>query len=158
MLPMKTSNDVLNNESGFTMLEAVMTIFIFTLILSFIPFMYQSFVSIERSIELEEEYEWNLFLIQLRNELQGGDQWQVRGSRLFIEKNHLVIQYEPYGQVVRRRVNETGHEIVLQSVEKIQLFQQEKQLIMAVTFFNGKEKEARFSTQDDKGGEKSDPE
>lgn len=128
-----------------------MTLFIFTLILSFVPMIYHSFSLIDRSITLEEDFEWNLFLIQLRNELQDVDGWRVVDRRLYIEKNNAMIKYEPYGQVIRRQVNELGHEIILQGVQNIQFQKQEQILSMNVDFMNEQSREARFLIQVKKG-------
>lgn len=84
---MKVKQSVWNNECGFTLLEAIMTMVISSLILSFIPLMYLSYAAVERSISTEKDYEWNIFLIQFRRELYSAEDWTVGSDeRILIEK------------------------------------------------------------------------
>lgn len=142
---MKVKQSVWNNESGFTLLEAMMTMFIFCLILSFIPLMYLSYSTVERTISTEKDYEWNIFLIQFRNELYSADSWRVGSNqRIFLEKSSIPISYERYGRVVRRQVRDMGHEIVLQHVTRLSFRKESPMLYMTVEFADGTTEEAAF--------------
>lgn len=142
---MKVKRPVWNNESGFTLLEAIMTMVIFCLILSVMPLMYLSYSAVEQTLSTEKDYEWNLFLIQFRNELYSADAWRVGSNqRIFLEKNGMPISYERYGRVIRRKVRDTGHEIVLQNVGRLTFRRESSKLYMMVEFSDGTTEEAAF--------------
>lgn len=142
---MKVKRPVWNNESGFTLPEAIMTMAIFCLILSFMPLMYLSYSAVERTISTEKDYEWNIFLIQFRSELYSADAWRVGSNqRIFLENNDIPISYERYGKVVRRQVRDMGHEIVLQNVARLTFREESPKLYMMVEFADGTTEEAAF--------------
>lgn len=120
-----------------------MTMVISSLILSFIPLMYLSYAAVERSISTEKDYEWNIFLIQFRRELYSAEDWTVGSDeRILIEKNDIPISYERYGRVVRRKVRDKGHEIVLQNVAGFSFRKERPGIYMMVEFADGTTKEA----------------
>jgi len=142
---MKRKSIVLNDQSGFTLIEAILSLFLMTSILSFLPLMYYSYSAIDRSVSLEEDYEWNVFIIQFRNELYTVDTLRLGSNeRIYLEKNPLAIKYERHGTVIRRQVNELGHEIVLQNVRKLSLREEVPMLLMTVEFMNGTIEQASF--------------
>lgn len=141
---MKKIKNVLNKQSGFTLLEAIMNIFILSVIMLFLPLIFQSVNAIDKVIEVEDDFEWNLFLIGLRNELKEADHVAVVKPYLFIEKGALKIQYVQYGLVVRRQVDGSGHEVVLQNIKSLYLLKEDNRLHIQTEFLSGVEDEASF--------------
>ncbi|MBS4176355.1 competence type IV pilus minor pilin ComGF [Lederbergia citrea] len=134
----------MNNQTGFTLIEAMMVMVILSIVMGLIPLVFQGFAAIDRTIAVEEDYEWNLFLIQLRDELRDHDRLLIYKNRIFIEKHNQSILYESYGDVLRRRVNNLGHEIVLQKINTIRFSENGQVLFLNVDFLSGTKEEAQF--------------
>lgn len=141
------------NQAGFTLIEAMLSMIILTVIMSVVPLIFSAFTAIDRSVAVEEDYEWNLFLIQLRNELKNNDGNLVNDIRLIILKGQNVIYYEKYGSTIRRRVNKMGHEIVLQNVGDMDFSNKDGSIVLTVYFINGVVEEAFFPMTEMEEGE-----
>ena len=74
-----------------------------SLIISILPIMVYLFAAIDRSVGVENDFEWNLFLIQFRQELQKADEWVIYSNRVFLVIKEQAITYESYGDTIRRR-------------------------------------------------------
>ncbi|MBS4199655.1 ComGF family competence protein [Bacillus sp. FJAT-49732] len=135
----------MNDQKGFTLLDSIFCMLILTIIMSLMPLLFHSFAVIDRTIKVDEDFEWNLFLIQLRNELEDAEKVYVNThpNRILIEKNLMII-YETHGNRIRRTVNEKGHEIVLQHVSSVSFTKIDHMLLVNVSFTNGVKEEARF--------------
>ncbi|MEK3890747.1 competence type IV pilus minor pilin ComGF [Bacillus sp. FSL K6-3431] len=143
---MKNWKDVLNNDSGFTLLESILSMLILMTIMTILPLIFYAFSAIDRSVNVEDDFEWNLFLIQFRNEVKNADRLIIYSNRVFIDKpEQQSIYYEQYGTSIRRRVNNFGHEIVLQELKKAKFEKDEGALLLQVEFLNGTNEEARIS-------------
>ncbi len=89
-------------------------------------------------------YEWNLFSESLKNELWKGTDIKVLPQEISFNKNGEKISYEKYNSSIRRRVNDTGHEVVLQSVGSFSLTPLEQGIRINVDFDNGERVESEF--------------
>lgn len=150
---MKISKNVFNNQSGFTLLETLFTIMLITLIMSILPFILQTMYTLDSIVETDQDYEWNLFIIGLRKELEEAEQINVMKlnakTSLILEKRNQVITYEPYGQSLRRKVNKLGHEIVLQEIHSIEFILNEEEVLIQVEFLDGIMDESRFAIKEE---------
>lgn len=145
MSAMRKKLTVLTEQSGFTLLEAIFSIFIITVIMSLLPLMYHWFSAIDRSLSPEEDFEWNIFLIQLRDELRTADSFRSGSKeRIYLLKNRISIKYERHSWNIRRQVEDKGHEVVLQNVRKFEVKEEAPMLAIHVEFLNGTKEEARF--------------
>lgn len=66
-----------------------------------------------------EEKEWDVFCSQVKKEIRISSKAEVISGRLVLTNNNETIYYEKYGSNIRRRVNSTGHEILLQNVSTV---------------------------------------
>lgn len=150
---MKIIKNVLNKQSGFTLLETLFSMMLITLIMSIMPFIFQTIHTLDRLLETDQDYEWNLFIIGLRKELEESEQINVMKlnskTSLILEKRNQVITYEPYGQSLRRKVNKLGHEIVLQEIHSIEFILNEEEVLIQVEFLDGLIDEARFAIKEE---------
>ena len=62
--------------------------------------------------------EWEVFSSQIKKEIRLSTRAELISNRLILTKDSETIQYEKYGSSLRRRVNSTGHEIILQNVSQ----------------------------------------
>lgn len=65
-----------------------------------------------------QEMEWEIFCSQIKKEIRMSTRAEVISNRLILAQDSDTILYEKYGNNLRRRVNFTGHEIVLQNVSE----------------------------------------
>lgn len=141
---MKKKKIVFHHDGGFTLLEVILNIMLLSIIMLFVPLVFHSLKTIDQVIQIEEDYEWNLFLIGLRDELKSADHVHVIKPYLFIEQGPIKIQYVQHGLVIRRQVNNTGHEIVLQNVKSTHFTKNEGSLYIQVEFLSGIREDAYF--------------
>jgi competence protein ComGF len=132
LLIKQLKNVKISNHKGFTMLEMLFSFSIFCLIASLLPIMFQILFdgdSIESRIQ---KMEWELFISQLKKEIQSSDFVAVINGELTLTDGEETISYQPYQKVVRRRVDGKGHEVVLQNVETVSFSKKDSQVSVEV--------------------------
>lgn len=102
------------------MLEMLYAFSIFLLIVAFIPLSFKFLFQNERFEARTQTMEWNVFINQLKKEVRLSDDVAVLSGRLILQKNGQEVLYEKYRTSIRRRVNFTGHEVVLQQIDSVQ--------------------------------------
>lgn len=112
----------LQNEKGFTLVEMLIAFMVFCMLASFYPLAIKTIASHNDVEQRNQRLEWEVFLSQLKKEARVSDQITVSADKLLIEKNGETILYEKYGSILRRRVNYTGHETLLQNVTNVRFF------------------------------------
>lgn len=133
-----------NNDGGFTLIEALLSFMIFCIISLSIPLLMKGVETIKNEMVPPYYYEWNLFSESLKNELWKGTDIKVLPQEISFNKNGEKISYEKYNSSIRRRVNDTGHEVVLQSVGSFSLTPLEQGIRINVDFNNGERVESEF--------------
>lgn len=63
--------------------------------------------------------EWDVFCSQMKKEIRVSNKADVVAGRLVLTTNSETIYYEKYNNILRRRVNSTGHEVILQNVSQV---------------------------------------
>ncbi|MBI0576324.1 prepilin-type N-terminal cleavage/methylation domain-containing protein [Neobacillus cucumis] len=110
---------VCKNEKAFTLVESLFALAIFSILVFFMAPLMQIVLN-NKAIQGEDQpLEWEVFSSQLKREVRSYMKVEVLSGRLFLTKDAETIQYERYGTNVRRRVNSTGNEIVLQNVSDV---------------------------------------
>ncbi|MFD0827605.1 competence type IV pilus minor pilin ComGF [Neobacillus sp. M.A.Huq-85] len=110
---------VCKNEKAFTLIESLFALAIFSILVFFMAPLMQIVLN-NKAIQGEDQpLEWEVFSSQLKREVRSYMKVEVLSGRLFLTKDAETIQYERYGTNVRRRVNSTGNEIVLQNVSDV---------------------------------------
>ncbi|GIN73559.1 competence protein ComGF [Bacillus sp. J14TS2] len=149
---MKIVKNVLNKSSGFTLLETLFSIMLITLMMSILPLIFQSIHTLDGLMKTDQDYEWNLFIIGLRKELEKSHQVNVvrvnTNTSLIIEKGEQVITYERYGRSLRRQVNKLGHEVVLQEIQHFEFILNGDELVLQVEFIDGLKDGASFAIKE----------
>ena len=141
-------------QAGFTMLETIFTMMIVSLIMLFFPLILKVYHSIEQVLVTDTDFEWNIFIIQLQKETKRASNWYVQSQQLEIEVDGRLVSYVGYGEVLRRRVADTGHEIVLQNVSSHSFTLDGHILHLFVTFTNGSQKDASIALSPSQAVEK----
>lgn len=86
-----------------------------------------------------QEMEWEVFSSQVKKEIRMCKKAEVISGRLFLTKDTETVIYEKYTSNMRRRVNSTGHEIMLQNVENISFSVLKNAVVINVTDIWGNE-------------------
>ncbi len=72
-----------------------------------------------------QRLEWEVFVSQIKKEIRMSSKITVTNQTIMLERDGQIIIYERYGSNLRKRVDNKGHEILLQQVD---VFQFEKLL------------------------------
>ncbi len=109
---------VIQNEQAFTLVEMLVSFFIFTSIVFLISPVFQLMPgkNLEGRIQ---ELEWDVFCSQMKKEIRLSTGARVSGNSLILTEDVGTVIYEKYENVLRRRVNSTGHEVLLQNVTNV---------------------------------------
>lgn len=132
LLNKQPKNVKISNHKGFTMLEMLFSFSIFCLIASLLPIMFQILFdnySIESRIQ---KMEWELFVSQLKKEIQSSDFVDVMNGELILRDGEETISYQSFQRVIRRRVDGKGHEVVLQNVETVSFSKKDSKVSVEV--------------------------
>ena len=106
------------NEKAFTLIEVLIAFSIFTTIIFFMTPVFQIILTNKDTEASLQAMEWEVFSSQIKKEIRLSNRAEVVSGRLILTKDTETIQYEKYGTNLRRRVNSTGHEIILQNVSQ----------------------------------------
>lgn len=104
------------NSRAFTLIEVLLALTIFTTISFFMTPIFKLILDqTENHVKLQA-MEWEVFSGQFKKEIQLTTNARVESGQLLLTKETETVIYEKYNSNLRRQVNKTGHEIVLQNV------------------------------------------
>jgi competence protein ComGF len=63
--------------------------------------------------------EWEVFCSQMKKEIRMSTNIQVVSNHLILTEDNGTVTFEKYENILRRRVNNSGHEVVLQNVSDV---------------------------------------
>ena len=93
------------------------------------------------------EMEWEIFVNQLAMEYREAKEVGINATTLTLKmENNQIITYERYEDKIRRRVDESGHEVVLQHIKNIMYEQQKERLLIRSTDGVNKVREETITT------------
>lgn len=132
------------NEKGITLLELLLTVTIFIAIVCVLPLIMNASLQ-EVNADFQHE-EAQLFFHLFSKEVRESSRIQIHNGGIeMLSNNGTTIRYERYGSSIRRRVNNAGHEIVLQNIQELFLEVTDGRVIVEVELADGqKEKRAIF--------------
>ncbi len=102
------------------MLEMLYGFSIFLIIVAFLPLSFKLIFQNDRLDGRTQNMEWHVFINQLKKEVRLSEEVSIVNGKLILNKDRQEIQYEKYNTSIRRRVNNTGHEVVLQQIDTVQ--------------------------------------
>jgi competence protein ComGF len=122
------------NESGFTLMEALVSFSVVLIITAFLPILFQTIYTLLREEKGIHPLELEVFSHQAKMEIRTAKSVTTTGKVLTIRNgNNQSITYEKYQGNIRRRVNGTGHEIMLQKVKNVVFVQVRNGAILFIT-------------------------
>lgn len=134
-----------NSARGFTLIEMLLSLAVFLIIVFFIVSTIPHLRFHQIGDTTAAEMEWNLFLQQAKMEVREALAIRISDNKLFFlketkENGKVVfewIRYEQYNDVLRRRVDGSGHEILLYGVISFQCTPVNKGVHLTVFHENG---------------------
>jgi competence protein ComGF len=132
------------NNKGYTLIESLLSFTIFCMISLCIPLIMKGFSTIKNDLVPPHYYEWNLFNESLRYELWRGESVKVTPDKISFMVSGESISYEKYNHSIRRRVNNRGHEVVLQAVDSFSFASIIQGVHMDLEFVGGERVEGEF--------------
>ena len=106
-------------EAGFILTEMLVALTLFLVFCAFFPLAIKITTEGRIISSSLHSLEWDVFLHQLKKEVRLAESVRVADQKLYLTVDEKNIQYELYGNKIRRRVNGTGHEVCLQEVETV---------------------------------------
>lgn len=130
---------VYQNDRGYTLAEALIALTVFMTCAASFPLLYDAAYRIVEASKSEKNTEWEIFIIQLRNELHKSSNWNVSGGKLNYGVEGSTTSISQYEDKLRRQINGQGHEVMLQNVKKAAFALEGGKLYIHVTFQDGEE-------------------
>ncbi|PLR99923.1 competence protein comGF [Bacillus sp. T33-2] len=92
---------------------------IFCMVVSFLPLGIRSALEPAVMDSRLQRLEWEVFNSQVKKELRTAEKIMVQNEKLIMILEGQTILYERYGSNIRRRVDYSGHEILLQNIAEV---------------------------------------
>lgn len=105
------------------MIEIIFSFTIFCTIVSFLPIIFRTILNPNPIDERIQRMEWEVFISQLKMEIQSCDFISGGKNQLVLINDGHEIIFEKYGTNIRRKVDNEGHEIMLQRVRMVEFEQ-----------------------------------
>ncbi|MGG4381849.1 competence type IV pilus minor pilin ComGF [Priestia megaterium] len=137
----------MKREKGFTLVEMLVSFTLFLIIVSFFPIIIPLAKQTYNLDFSMNEMEWEIFVNQLAMEYREAKEVGIHATTLTLKmENNQIITYERYEDKIRRRVDESGHEVVLQHIKNIMYEQQKERLLIRSTDGVNKVREETITT------------
>ncbi|MBA9025407.1 competence type IV pilus minor pilin ComGF [Peribacillus huizhouensis] len=121
------------NNRGFTLIEMLLSLSVFILIAAMIV---QLYVVVGKEVQQDKrlnQMEWEIFLHQIKEELWRSSSQTIANGSIYLVVGEDIVSIEKYNHILRRRVNHTGHQIMLQNVSSFHCRVEGFKLIISVT-------------------------
>lgn len=109
----------IRNKRAFTLVEMLFAFSVFSMIIFFISPIFQVMLTPINSQKRLDSMEWDVFSSQLKKEIRMSTKVQASPESLILTEDAGTVIIERYEDSLRRRVNYSGHEIVLQHISKV---------------------------------------
>jgi len=135
----------MKKQHGFTLLELLISLSITMVITSLLTPLLNTFYD-KSNLELNK-LEWEVFVQQVKLEVRASNELTVKGNTLYLKgpTSTQVVSYEPYQGSIRRRVNSTGHEVILQNIASVEYIPESKGVTVLIKDRNGLNYSARIT-------------
>lgn len=110
------------------------------------------FVTVEKSMKnlsWTPQQEWHIAMMQIEDDISIADSIYVRNNKLYLvnEEEIKTVNYEIYSNLLRRRVDSQGHEVVLLKVSQVFFKDTDHYITISLERMDGKLLEKRFPKQ-----------
>lgn len=136
----------LKNERGYTLIESLFQLIVFTIFVQLIVLFFLWKAPIENQYSAKNTTAWELFALDLQAVLL--DVWEFElhrdqtGFKMKTERGTINIEY--HNKVIRKRVDLEGHVPFITHIQSAQFYRQGEKLIVEVLLEDGTRKERDF--------------
>jgi competence protein ComGF len=106
-------------SKGFTLIEALLGFTAFCMIGAILPIVFHILSQVDQSKSRLQMMQWEVFSNQVKKEIRMSQKLNPQSNKLFLTRDADSILYEQNGTNIRRRVNLTGNEILLQNISNV---------------------------------------
>jgi competence protein ComGF len=133
------------NSKGFTFIELLVVLFVLLTIISIFPLVFTVLAQWTEKPSRLNPFEWEVAVSQLTMEIREASEVTIENGSIRLENfNQNVISYERFGNLLRRRVNGQGHEVILQNIELVEFYYIRGGIRIVVFDLDGKEYEKKI--------------
>lgn len=129
---------MLSNQ-GFTLVETLFALSVFSVIVFFLSPLFQIMLRDDDLNANLQQMEWDVFCSEIKFELHSSTSIISTGDHLVFTTSLGTVTFEKYNDSLRRQVNGTGHEILLQNVDKVSFSKIKNAILVSVTDTTGKD-------------------
>ncbi|MGD6774598.1 competence type IV pilus minor pilin ComGF [Sutcliffiella horikoshii] len=111
---------IFRKHDGFTLLEVLVSFSVILILTAFFPLLLKNLSLLTEKGDGIHPLELEVFIQQATREVRNAKRVSVESNAMvIINQDNQRVTYEFYQKNVRRRVNGTGHELLLHGVESI---------------------------------------
>ncbi len=123
-----------HNNKGFTLLEVLVSFSVVLILTAFFPLLIKNLSFLTEKGDGIHPLELEVFIQQASKEVRNAKRVSVDGKvMIIINQSNQRVTYEFYQKNIRRRVNGTGHELLLHGVVGISFEEVRNGVIFTVT-------------------------
>lgn len=121
------------NNKGFTLVEVLLAIPIFILSLM----IFSHLITYLNHSSHYVDYETFQFFHFIEDELRQSYRQEIKDNKIFFHKDSGdVVLFEQYNHQIRRRVNQTGHEVLLNNIKMLEVKRRHGYIYTTITKTN----------------------
>lgn len=124
---------MLRKNDGFTMIELLFSLLILMTTSLFVLQLFSIIHTQMRSVEKLHPKEWEVFTLQMKQEVRSSKTQEVMGNKLYLLSGEQLSSLEQYEDKVRRRVNGMGHEVILQNISEFRVNKDGSVIVINIT-------------------------
>lgn len=124
---------MLRQNDGFTMIELLFSLLILMATSLFVLQLFSIIHTQMRSVEKLHPKEWEVFTLQMKQEVRSSKTQEVMGNKLYLLSGEQLSSLEQYEDKVRRRVNGMGHEVILQNISEFRVNKDGSVIVINIT-------------------------
>ena len=124
---------LLRTERGFTLIELLLSLDVFLILTSLTLQIYLTIQPMKPSIKAINKMEWEIFCHNVNREISNSTNQTIRNNQLYLTYEDYVSSIEQYGYIVRRRVNNTGHETLLYNIKSFSVTREQQFITLKIT-------------------------
>lgn len=137
---------LLKQQRGFTLIEMLLSLAVFIIIAALVLQIVLVVQPARPTSKVLNHMEWEVFLNNLKREVRRGDDTTVSKTRMYISNSNSITTIEQYGIMLRRRVDFSGHEVLLHNVKNFTVSKLDQIITINVTDMSDKKYEAILLT------------
>lgn len=142
----RNAERLLKVESGYTLVEMLLSLSIFSIIIVFLVSMVPLLRYHLYSPDIADQMQWEMFLHQAKREIWEGDKimLSIVPDRILIWRGEEQLLYERYVDRIRRRVDGKGHQLILFNIRSFRYEEMEQGIKFIITHKNGRKYEGEI--------------